>query len=72
MLNEREIASSGPCNPEFGSLEPNSLGIGGPGIGKSYIPQIESGAKIGSVKYLHRIAEVLGIDIDDLIVNDDS
>ncbi|MBS3745383.1 MAG: helix-turn-helix domain-containing protein [Wenzhouxiangellaceae bacterium] len=42
------------------------------GIGKSYISQIESGAKIGSVKCLHRIAEVLGIDIDDLIVNDDS
>lgn len=42
------------------------------GIGKSYISQIESGAKTGSVKCLHRIAEVLGVDLDDLIVNDDS
>ena len=42
------------------------------GIGKSYVSQIESGAKTGSVKCLHRIAEVLGVDVDDLIVNDDS
>ena len=72
MLNNREITGSGPCNPEYGSLERNSPGIGEPGIGKSYISQIESGAKIGSVKCLHRIAEALGVDVNDLIVNDDS
>ncbi len=39
------------------------------GIGKSYISQIESGAKTGSVKCLRRIAEVLGVDIDDLLAD---
>lgn len=42
------------------------------GMGKSYVSQIESGAKIGSVKSLQRLAEVLRVDIDDLIVDDDS
>lgn len=42
------------------------------GIGKSYISQIESGAKTGSVKCLRRLAEALRVDIDDLISDDES
>ncbi|MBL37359.1 MAG: transcriptional regulator [Xanthomonadales bacterium] len=42
------------------------------GMGKSYVSQIESGAKSGSVKSLQRLSEVLRVDIDDLIVDDDS
>lgn len=37
------------------------------GIGTSYISQIESGAKTGSVKALRRIADALRVDVDDLI-----
>lgn len=36
-------------------------------VGVSYISQIESGAKSGSVKLLRRLAEVLRVDIDDLV-----
>jgi len=42
------------------------------GMGKSYISQIESGAKRGSVKSLQRLAEVLRVDVDDLIADDES
>ena len=42
------------------------------GMGKSYVSQIESGRKSGSVNSLKRLAEVLHVDIDDLIVDDDS
>lgn len=42
------------------------------GMGKSYVSQIESGAKSGSVKSLRRLAEVLRIDVDDLIADDAS
>lgn len=42
------------------------------GMGKSYVSQIESGAKSGSVKSLRRLAEVLRVDVDDLIADDDS
>lgn len=38
------------------------------GIGKSYISQIESGKKPGSVRVLSRIAEHLNVDVDDLLV----
>ncbi len=37
------------------------------GVSTSYIPQIESGAKPGSVHALRKIAEALRVDIDDLI-----
>lgn len=40
------------------------------GIGKSYVSQIESGAKTGSVKCLRRLADALRVDIDDLVVED--
>jgi len=42
------------------------------GIGKSHISQIESGAKTGSVKCLRRLADALGVDIDDLIGDEES
>lgn len=42
------------------------------GVGKSYISQIESGAKTGSVKCLTRIATALDVNVDDLINADDS
>jgi len=42
------------------------------GIGKSYISQIESGAKPGSVKILARLADVLDVSVDDLIGWDDT
>ena len=42
------------------------------GIGTSYLSQIESGAKTGSVKCLRQIAEALRVDIDDLIADDES
>ncbi len=38
------------------------------GVGKSYISQIESGRKTGSVTVLKRIARVLDIDLDDLVL----
>ncbi|MDT8321656.1 MAG: helix-turn-helix transcriptional regulator [Xanthomonadales bacterium] len=41
------------------------------GIGESYISQIESGAKTGSVKSLRRLAEALGVDIDELFASKD-
>ncbi|MDA3933867.1 MAG: helix-turn-helix transcriptional regulator [Gammaproteobacteria bacterium] len=41
-------------------------------IGKSYISQIESGAKAGSVKCLARLAAVLGVDVDDLIADNNA
>ena len=37
-------------------------------VGKSYISQIESGRKMGSVTVLAKIARVLNVDIDDLVV----
>ena len=37
------------------------------GIGTSYISQIESGGKTGSIKCLRKLAEVLCVDIDDLV-----
>jgi DNA-binding XRE family transcriptional regulator len=37
-------------------------------VGKSYISQIESGSKPGSVAVLARLASVLALDIDDLVV----
>ena len=37
------------------------------GVGVSYISQIESGAKSGSVKCLRKLSEVLQVDIDDLV-----
>ena len=40
------------------------------GVGKSHISQIESGTKIGSVPCLRRLAEVLRVDIDDLVSQD--
>ena len=42
------------------------------GMGKSYISQIESGTKAGSVKSLQRLAQALRVDVDDLIVSDES
>lgn len=42
------------------------------GMGKSYVSQIESRAKSGSVKSLQRLAEALRVDVDDLIADDDS
>ncbi len=40
------------------------------GIGASYISQIESGAKTGSIKCLRKLAEVLRVDIDDLVAEE--
>jgi len=40
------------------------------GIGTSYISQIESGAKTGSIKCLRKLAEVLRVDIDDLVAEE--
>ncbi|MEA1888554.1 MAG: helix-turn-helix domain-containing protein [Pseudomonadota bacterium] len=37
-------------------------------VGKSYISQIEAGKKPGSVSVLTRIARVLNVDIDDLVL----
>ena len=37
------------------------------GVGKSYISQIESGSKSGSAKVLKALAEVLQVDVDDLM-----
>ena len=37
------------------------------GVKQSYIAQIESGKKKGSVDILSRLAEILAIDVDDLI-----
>jgi len=42
------------------------------GVGKSHISQIESRAKTGSVKCLRRLAKALGVDIEDLIGDDES
>lgn len=42
------------------------------GVGKSHVSQIESGSKTGSVKCLQRLAEVLEVDIDDLIAEESS
>lgn len=42
------------------------------GVGKSHISQIESGARTGSVKCLRRLAEALGVDIEDLIRDDEA
>lgn len=36
------------------------------GVGKSYISQLESGRKTGSLAILSRLAQVLRIDLDDL------
>ena len=38
------------------------------GIGTSHLSQIESGTKTGSVHCLRRLAAVLEVDIDDLLV----
>ena len=37
------------------------------GIGKSYISQIESGKKTGSVKVMTALAKALSLDVDDLL-----
>ncbi len=37
------------------------------GINAGYLSQIESGQKTGSVEALKRVADVLGVDIDDLV-----
>ena len=37
------------------------------GIGKSYVSQIEAGAKTGSTKILRALARALQVDIDDLL-----
>jgi DNA-binding XRE family transcriptional regulator len=37
------------------------------GIGKSYVSQIEAGAKTGSTKVLRALAEALQVEIDDLL-----
>nr|WP_297403574.1 helix-turn-helix transcriptional regulator [uncultured Marinobacter sp.] len=37
------------------------------GIGKSYVSQIEAGAKIGSTKVLGALAKALQVEIDDLL-----
>ena len=37
------------------------------GIGKSYVSQIEAGAKMGSTKVLGALAKALRVDIDDLL-----
>jgi len=39
------------------------------GMGKSYISQIESGAKTGSVKCLTALAAALRVSVDDLILD---
>jgi len=41
------------------------------GVGTSYISQIESGRKAGSVQVLRRIADCLDVDIDDLVAQDE-
>ena len=38
------------------------------GVGKSYISQIESGKKSGSVAVLKKIAETLRVSLDDLVM----
>ncbi|MBQ0831310.1 MULTISPECIES: helix-turn-helix domain-containing protein [unclassified Marinobacter] len=38
------------------------------GVGKSYVSQIEAGSKTGSAKVLKALAEVLRVDIGDLLV----
>ena len=37
------------------------------GIGKSYVSQIEAGAKMGSTQVLGALAKALKVDIDDLL-----
>ena len=37
------------------------------GIDKTYLSQLESGRKSGSVAVLRRLARVLSVDIDDLV-----
>lgn len=37
------------------------------GVDKTYVSQIESGRKSGSVKVINQLAEVLGVTLDDLI-----
>ena len=37
------------------------------GIGKSYVSQIEAGAKMGSTQVLGALAKALRVDIDDLL-----
>lgn len=37
------------------------------GIGKSYLSEIESGKKDGSIRVIKAAAEVLHVDIDDLV-----
>jgi DNA-binding XRE family transcriptional regulator len=36
------------------------------GVGKSYVSQIESGRKTGTLDTLRRLAAALGVDLDDL------
>ena len=38
------------------------------GVGKSYISQIESGKKTGSVSVLSKIAAILKLDVNDVLV----
>jgi len=37
------------------------------GIGKSYVSQVEAGAKMGSTQVLGALAKALKVDIDDLL-----
>jgi DNA-binding XRE family transcriptional regulator len=41
---------------------------GAAGISQPYLSEIETGKKTGSVDVLKRIASVLGVDLDDLVV----
>jgi len=54
---------------EYRGLTQESL-AGEADIGKSYISQIESGAKPGSVAVLKKLAAALNVDVDDLIPPD--
>ena len=53
---------------EYRQLTQDVLGATA-GVGKSYISQIESGSKFGSAKVLKALAEVLQVDVDDLLAD---
>ncbi|MEQ9544754.1 MAG: helix-turn-helix transcriptional regulator [Marinobacter sp.] len=52
---------------EYRGLTQEALGNAA-SVGKSYISQIEAGSKTGSAKVLKSLAETLGVDMDDLLV----
>ncbi|AHI32150.1 MULTISPECIES: helix-turn-helix domain-containing protein [Marinobacter] len=51
---------------EYRGFTQELLGIEA-GIGKSYVSQIEAGAKTGSTKVLSALAKALEVEIDDLL-----